>query len=256
MDQDQIKERLSKKSAGEKAAEYVKDGMVVGLGTGSTVEYTIKKIAARIREENLKITGIPTSIATEKLARDEKIPLSTLNDRFRVIRGFTSHTSKCLNGVKGNIANDSEAYTEIDLDIDGADEVDGNFNLIKGGGGAHTREKIIASASKEFIVVAGSSKKVSRLGNFPVPVEVLPLAVEFVKSELIKLGGSPKLRENFTTDNGNHILDTKFEIKDPEKLETELNSIPGVVDNGIFAHRKPEKVIFADGDKIEILERK
>jgi len=227
MNQDQIKERLSKRSAGEKAAEYVKDGMVVGLGTGSTVEYTIKKIAARIREENLRITGIPTSIATEKLARDEKIPLASLNE-----------------------------HPVVDLDIDGADEVDGNFNLIKGGGGAHTREKIVASASKEFIVVAGSSKKVSRLGNFPVPVEVLPLAVEFVKSELIKLSGNPKLRENFITDNGNRILDTKFEIKNPKKLEVELNSIPGVVDNGIFAHRKPEKVIFADGDKIEILERR
>ena len=190
MNQDQIKERLSKRSAGEKAAEYVKDGMVVGLGTGSTVEYTIKKIAARIREENLRITGIPTSIATEKLALDEKIPLASLNE-----------------------------HPVVDLDIDGADEVDGNFNLIKGGGGAHTREKIVASASKEFIVVAGSSKKVSRLGNFPVPVEVLPLAVEFVKSELIKLSGNPKLRENFIKETVKGMSEKIYALDDNSALK-------------------------------------
>lgn len=221
-----MNQSISKKSAGEKAAEYVKDGMIVGLGTGSTVKYTIKKIAARIKEENLNIIGIPTSIATEKLAKEEGIPLSSLNE-----------------------------YPKVDIDIDGADECDKNFNLIKGGGGAHAREKIVAAASKEFIVVADSTKKVSELGNFSVPVEVLPLAVEFVKNELIKLGGDPDLRENFTTDNGNLILDTKFEIENPLDLEIKLNSIPGVVDNGIFARRKPEKVIFANGEEVEILER-
>jgi len=215
---------LSKKTAGEKAAGYVKDGMVVGLGTGSTVKYTIKKIASRIREENLNIIAIPTSCETEKLAIKEKIPLSSLNEN-----------------------------PGIDLAVDGTDEVDKNFNLIKGGGGAHVREKIIASAAMEFVVVADFTKKVSKIGKFPVPVEVLPLAVEFVKSELIKLGGKPGLRENFTTDNGNLILDTKFLIENPEELEIKLNSIPGVVDNGIFARRKPEKVIIARGNKIEIL---
>lgn len=221
-----MNQNLSKKSAGEKAAEYVKDGMVVGLGTGSTAKYAIKKIGARIKDENLNIIGIPTSFATEKLAKEEGIPLSSLNE-----------------------------YPKVDLDIDGADECDKNFNLIKGGGGAHAREKIVAAASKEFIVVADITKKVSEVGKFPVPVEVLPLAVEFVKNELIKLGGDPDLRENFTTDNGNLILDTKFEIENPLDLEIKLNSIPGVVDNGIFAHRKPEKVIFANGEEVEILER-
>jgi len=104
------------------------------------------------------------------------------------------------------------------------------------------------------VVVADFTKKVSKIGKFPVPVEVLPLAVEFVKSELIKLGGKPGLRKNFTTDNGNLILDTKFLIENPEELEIKLNSIPGVVDNGIFAQRKPEKVIIARGEEIEILE--
>jgi len=216
---------LSKKTAGEKAAGYVKDGMVVGLGTGSTVKHTIKKIASRIRGENLNIIAIPTSDETEELAIKEKIPLSSLNEN-----------------------------PGIDIAVDGADEVDKNFNLIKGGGGAHVREKIIASAAMEFVVVADFTKKVSKIGKFPVPVEVLPLAVEFVKSELIKLGGKPELRKNFTTDNGNLILDTKFLIENPEELEIKLNSIPGVVDNGIFAQRKPEKVIIARGEEIEILE--
>jgi len=215
----------SKKAAGEKAAEYVKDGMVVGLGTGSTVKYAIKKIAARICDENLNIIGIPTSIATENLAKQEKIPVSPF-----------------------------EAYPQIDLDIDGADECDRNFNLIKGGGGAHTREKIVASASKEFIVVADFTKKVPKLGKFPVPVEVLPFAIESVKSELMKLGGKPEPRE-FITDNGNFILDTKFEILNPLELELKIKAILGVVDNGIFSRRKPEKVIFAKGNEIEILER-
>ncbi len=222
---------LSKKSAGDAAAEYVKNNMVVGLGTGSTVKYTIKKLGERIRNENLNIIGIPTSIDTEKLAKKEGILLSTLDE-----------------------------HPIIDLDIDGADECDKNFNLIKGGGGAHTREKIVAVASKKFIVVADSSKKVEKLGAFALPVEVLKSDVEFVKNELIKLGGKPALRKKegkdiIVTDNGNYILDTKFEINNPLEMELKLNSIPGVVDNGLFAVRKPEIVIFADGCEIEILEK-
>jgi ribose 5-phosphate isomerase A len=216
----------SKKAAGEKAASYVKDGMILGLGTGSTVRYFIEKLGAQIKEQGLDITAVPTSVASEKLARSLGIKLSTVNEN-----------------------------PKMDLDVDGADEVDPKFNLIKGGGGAHTREKIIASASKEFIVIVDRSKMVSRLGNFPVPVEVLPFSEKYVWGEIVAMGGLPRRREGFVTDSGNIILDARFNIIDPEKLETDLKCIPGVVEDGVFAKRKPEKVIVADGKNVKILER-
>jgi ribose 5-phosphate isomerase A len=217
---------ISKKAAGEKAAEYVKDGMVLGLGTGSTVKYFIERLAARIKEEQIEVVGIPTSIATEKTARVLGIPLTAIGQ-----------------------------YEKIDLDVDGADEVDPKYNLIKGGGGAHTREKIVASASKTFIVIADSGKMVSRLGAFPVAIEVIPYAEDYVRKELQALGGLAKKREGFVSDNGNLILDARFNIVDPAGLEKDLNNIPGVLENGIFARRRPEKVIVGEGTKTKILER-
>jgi ribose 5-phosphate isomerase A len=216
----------SKKAAGERSVEYVRDGTILGLGTGSTVRYFIEKLASRIKEEGLDITAVPTSVASEKLARSLGIKLSTVNE-----------------------------HPKMDLDVDGADEVDPKFNLIKGGGGAHTREKIIASASKEFIVIVDRSKMVSRLGNFPVPVEVLPFSEKYVWGEIVAMGGLPRMRAGFVTDSGNIILDCRFNIIDPEKLESDLKCIPGVVEDGVFAKRKPEKVIVADGKNVKILER-
>lgn len=217
---------LSKKTLAEKALDYIKDGMIIGLGTGSTVRYLLDGLAKRIKDDNLNITGIPTSIATKKLAEAMGIPLSTLNE-----------------------------YPKIDLDIDGADEIDKEFNLIKGGGGAHTMEKIVANASKEFIVIVDYTKIVDRIGKFPVAVEIYPDKLKFVGNELKKIGGIPKLRNNFITDNGNKLLDTKFDIKNPEELEDRINSISGVIDNGIFSKRKPEIVIVGYGNNVKILER-
>ena len=216
----------SKKAAGEKAVSYVRNGMILGLGTGSTVRYFIEKLAAQIKEQGMDITAVPTSVASEKLASSLGIKLSTVNE-----------------------------HPKMDLDVDGADEVDPKFNLIKGGGGAHTREKIIASASKEFIVIVDRSKLVSRLGNFPVPVEVLPFSEKYVWGEIVAMGGLPHRRAGFVTDSGNIILDCRFNIIDPEKLETDLKCISGVVEDGVFAKRRPEKVIVADGKNVKILER-
>jgi ribose 5-phosphate isomerase A len=212
----------SKKAAGNKAAEYIRDGMVVGLGTGSTVKYFIEKLA----EKSLDVKCIPTSIASEQLAVSLGLKITNLKE-----------------------------HPVIDVDVDGADEVDSKFYLIKGGGGALTREKIVAEASKQFIVVADESKMVRRLGKFPVAVEVLAFAEGFATKRINELGGLPKKRAGFATDNGNIILDCKFNIIDAQKLETELKNIPGVVENGIFARRKPEKVIVGNGTKTKILER-
>lgn len=214
---------LSKKTAAERAVEFIEDGMILGLGTGSTAEYAIKKIA----EEKLNIVAVPTSRRTEKLAKKLRIPLAKMDE-----------------------------YREIDMDIDGADEVDPEFNLIKGGGGAHTREKRIAERSKKFIVVVDHTKLVKRLGNFPVPVEVEPSRKDFVEEKLRELDGIPRLREDFITDNGNIIIDTRFDIENPRELEERLNSIPGVIENGIFSKRKPEIIIVGYGTEVKILKRK
>ena len=198
-----------KKEVGEIAADYVKDGMVVGLGTGSTVFYTITKLAQLV-QQGLSIKGIPTSLQTEKLAREHGIPLVSFKE-----------------------------INHIDLTIDGADEVNTDLHLIKGGGGALLREKIIAKAADTFIVVADSRKMVDTLGSFPLPVEVIPFGVEMTGKYIEELGGKPSLRQKngspYLTDNGNYILDCSFlEILQPGDLERDLNLIPGVVDNGLF----------------------
>ncbi|MDT2047871.1 ribose 5-phosphate isomerase A [Priestia aryabhattai] len=203
---------VEKQAVGEKAAEFVKDDMIVGLGTGSTVYYTILKLGERVKS-GLRIQGVPTSKETEKLARQVGIPLVTLAD-----------------------------VNKLNLAIDGADEVDNQFSLIKGGGGALLREKMIAKASEQFIVVADSTKLVQTLGAFPLPVEVVRFGWEMTAKHIRDLGCVPRLRlledhTPFITDNGNYIIDCHFqEIKRPHELEVTLNMMPGVVENGLFNH--------------------
>lgn len=209
-----------KKQAGEEAVKHIEDGMIVGLGTGSTVEYTLRKLGQIVRD-GLKIQGIPTSIHTKRIAKEENIPLTTL-----------------------------EEHPEIDVTIDGADEVDSRLNLIKGGGGALTREKIIAFHSKKLIIVVDDSKIVKMLGiDFPLPVEVIKFSWESTKKVLEDFGCTVERRkvmgeEPFITDNGNYILDCEFErIDEPEVLEKEINLIPGVVENGLFIDLANEVIV-------------
>ena len=201
-----------KEVAGRRAAELVRDGMRLGLGTGSTVHFTIQRLAERIREERLAVRCVPTSIDTEKKARSLGIPLVELDD-----------------------------VEALDLTIDGADEIDGRFDMIKGGGGALLREKVVASISREEAIVVGASKVVSRLGTtFPLPVEVAPFARATVARALARLGCEPVLRRSgertYSTDNGNLILDCRFArgIEDAAELERRIDSIPGVVESGLF----------------------
>jgi ribose 5-phosphate isomerase A len=199
-----------KEAAGRAAAKLVRDGDVVGLGTGSTAYFAIIALGERVKE-GLKIVGIPTSSQTADLARAVGIPQTTLDE-----------------------------HPEIDITIDGADEVDPKLNLIKGGGGALLREKVVASASTKMVVVADSSKVVSVLGKFPLPVEVIAFARTVVEKKIVALGGAPKLRikrdgSPYLTDNGNQILDCSFgKIKDPAALARELSGIPGIVEHGLF----------------------
>jgi ribose 5-phosphate isomerase A len=198
-----------KRMCAEEAAREVNSGDIVGLGTGSTVYYTIKYLGGLVKEEGLGIVGIPTSKATEKIARSSGIKLSSF-----------------------------EEYQEIDIAIDGTDQADGNLNLIKGGGGAHVREKIVASTAKRFIVVADEAKMVEKL-SAPVPIEILPFSLGLVMKEVERLNGTPLLRlsgsDYFVTDNNNYIIDADFgEIRDPKDLESKINRIRGVVENGLF----------------------
>ncbi|BCX13050.1 MAG: ribose-5-phosphate isomerase A [Thermosynechococcus sp.] len=205
-----------KQAVAKAAADRVKSGMVVGLGTGSTTAFVIQFLGDRLRNGELSnIAGVPTSFQASVLAKKHGIPLVTLDD-----------------------------VEKLDIAIDGADEVDPAKNLIKGGGAAHTREKIVDSLAEQFLVVVDSSKLVQKLGStFPVPVEVLPLAVTPVSRALQALGGRPELRMGVkkdgpvVTDQGNLILDVKFDdIPNPAELEKTLNNIPGVVENGLFVN--------------------
>ena len=204
-----MSEETSKQIAGERAADYVQPDMVVGLGTGSTAYFAIRKLGKRI-EDGLQIAGVPTSKQSHDLAEEFGIPLTDFN-----------------------------AVDRIDLTIDGADEVDPAFNLTKGGGGALLREKIVASASTREIIVADESKMCDALGAFPLPVEVTPFGWQVTRLHLAKLGCEPVLRriegEAFVTDNGNYIVDCPFErIDAPLALESRINAISGVLDCGLF----------------------
>ncbi len=214
MTQDELKRKTA-----EAAIEYVKDVAIVGVGTGSTVNHFIDCLA----ENKSYLEGAVSSseMTTERL---KKLGIPVLD----------------LNSVG-----------ELEVYVDGADEINPHKQLIKGGGGALTREKIVAAASRKFICIADQSKQVDILGKFPLPIEVIPMAQSYVAREMVKLGGQPELREGFTSDNGNPIIDVhNMDILDPLELEKTINNIAGVVTVGIFAIHKADLVLIATEDEI------
>lgn len=204
----------AKQAAGHRAASMITDGMLLGLGTGSTTAYAFEALARRIRDEDLEVRGVPTSFAAERLARAHGIPLTSLDED-----------------------------PDLDLAFDGADEVDDALRLIKGRGGAHTREKVVAHQADRFMVLVDPSKRVDQLGtNYPVPIEVLPMATTPVTRTLEKLGATPELRTGeakdgpIVTDQGFWIIDAHFPegIASPAELDRALCARPGVLDHGLF----------------------
>jgi len=219
-----------KKLAAEYSVNYIEDGMIVGLGTGSTVEYMIHKLSERVKS-GLNITAISTSQATTKLAASLGIKITKLSD-----------------------------VEEIDVTIDGADEVDENLNGIKGGGGALLHEKIVASNSKKNIWIVDSTKLVKTLGRFPLPVEIIQFGSTHLCVKLENNGFRPTIRmkgsSRFITDNNNYIIDLKMEeIADPVGLDTRLKSFPGVVETGLF-YGVADTVIAGIGNKVKIFNKK
>jgi ribose 5-phosphate isomerase A len=208
--------KVMKQEVGKAAAALVKSGTIVGLGTGSTTAYAIQYIGERLKSGEIKdIVGVPTSFQAEVLAKQYGIPLTTL-----------------------------DAIDHIDIAIDGADEVDPQKNLIKGGGAAHTREKVVDYLANQFVVVVDGGKMVDKLGStFAVPVEVIPMAITPVMNAIAKMGGKAELRMGIRkagpviTDQGNMVVDVRFDdIPNPVELEKTLNNIPGVLENGIFVN--------------------
>lgn len=214
-----------KKKVAQAAIDYVPSSCILGVGTGSTVEYFIDALS----DIKGKVEGaVASSAATEAMLRHYQIPVIELNH------------------VK-----------EIDLYIDGADEFNSFLSLIKGGGGALTREKIVAAASKQFICIVDQSKQVKSLGQFPLPIEVIPMARGYVARQLVMLGGSPEYREGFVTDNGNIILDVYgLNLSEPIAMERQLNNIVGVVTNGLFAERGADLVLMATDSGVETISQR
>jgi len=219
-----------KEAAARASLKFVEDGQVVGLGTGSTAAYFIKLLSEEVKQ-GLKIRGIPTSVRSKELAESLGIPLTTLDE-----------------------------CQDIAVTVDGADEVDPQLRLIKGGGGALLREKIVASATRTMVVVADASKQVQHLGKFPLPVEVIKFAQTLVAKRISALGAEVKLRvdasgQPYLTDENNHILDCCFgEIRDPDQLARNLSAMPGVVEHGLFIGMA-SVVLFARGSEIVELRR-
>ena len=210
-ERNQTQESPEKKAAGIYAASLVNSGDIVGLGTGSTVAYTIKELGRRVREENLKIKGVVTSYQSESIAIEAGVPLTTLAESPR-----------------------------LTIAIDGADQFDKKLRAIKGGGAAHTREKIVSMSADKFVIVSDPGKKADVL-SVAVPIEVMPFGKELVMATLKKLGGTPVLRAAakkdgpVITDNGNFVIDCSFgKIENPEELAKQLSQIPGVIEHGIF----------------------
>jgi ribose 5-phosphate isomerase A len=209
-----------KRKAAKEALKYIEEDSIVGVGTGSTVNFFIKELASMKH----KIEGcVASSKATHALLRAEGIPVLDLN------------------GVD-----------DVPIYIDGADEVTQTGIMIKGGGGAHTCEKILANVARQFVCIVDSSKYVHRIGGFPIAVEVIPMARSFVARQLVLLGCDPQYREGFVTDSGHLILDVfNLDLLSPLISEMSINEIPGVVDNGIFAHRPADVVVVAYPDEIK-----
>lgn len=214
----------AKRKAAEGALKYLVPGEILGVGTGSTVNHFIELLAARKND----IPGaVSSSEASTMRLKAAGIPVVDLN-----------------------------SAGTLSVYVDGADEADSHLRLIKGGGGALTREKIVAAASRKFVCISDESKLVKVLGQFPLPVEVIPMARSYVARELVKRGGSPKLRTGFTTDNGNVILDVSgFSITDPVNLETDINLIAGVVCVGLFARRPADVLLLGSAAGVQELKR-
>lgn len=224
----------AKRASGRRAADLVETDTIVGLGTGSTVFFTLERLAERMNQEGLAIRGVPTSLDTEAKAREFGIPLVSLDE-----------------------------VSQIDLTIDGADEIDEDYHMIKGGGGALLREKVVASVSRRVAIVVGRNKLVPRLGtSFLLPVEVVPFARPAVGRALKALGALPILRlaeqgAPYMTDNGNEILDCKFEdgIADPAGLERAIDEVPGVVESGLFIGMADVCVVGDEDGTAEVREK-
>ncbi|WP_306798540.1 ribose-5-phosphate isomerase RpiA [Oceanobacillus saliphilus] len=218
---------LNKKSAGEEAVKYIENGMTIGLGSGSTINWMLQKLGESVKE-GLDIKGVPTSIKTELLAKGLGIPLVDFSE-----------------------------VTQIDLAIDGADEVDPGLNLLKGGGGSLVREKIVDAIAGQLIVIVDDSKVVKQLGDFPLPIEILPFGWEVTAKRIADFGCVPNLRKKdndvFVSDNGNYILDCTFDqITQPKKLHQDLKLLVGVVETGLFVDMT-DKLIIGRNGKIDML---
>ncbi len=222
MTQDEMKQQVA-----EAALAYVKPGTMIGVGTGSTANKFIDALAS-IKDQLLGT--VASSEATAERLRGHGIPVLTLNEALQQVETLSVY-------------------------IDGADEFDPGKNLTKGGGGALTREKIVAAASDAFVCIVDQSKQVAHLGAFPLPIEVIPMAQSLVEQAARAIGGQPRLREGFTTDNGNIILDVYgLTITEPRQLEDHLNTIPGVVTNGIFSHQGADTVLMATPTGVQTIQ--
>lgn len=213
-----------KKAAAEAAVQWVTPEAIVGVGTGSTVNFFIEVLA---QHKNIIQGAVSSSQASTERLKTHGIPVFDLND-----------------------------VTELTLYVDGADEITEHFSMIKGGGGALTREKIVAAVAKQFICIADYKKLVPVLGQFPLPVEVIPMARNYIAREIIKLGGRPVWREHTITDNGNHILDIhQMDLTNPLEREAQLTGLTGVVTCGLFAKRPADVMILGGPDGVEIKQR-